>query len=152
MIMARMRASGAWSDACILNVSRKGMLLRSTVAPSWGSYLQVRRGEHTFVRRVDLGQTDRFGVQTQDYVPVDRLSQKPDRSTPLDAVPAGCAERRSPKGSIAVVHENNLALGGAMGFETFVTIGALANMFVAGVAVESVFEPLAQADEALASR
>jgi hypothetical protein len=42
-----------------------------------------------------------------------------------------------------VVHENNPALGRAMEFGTFLTIGALATMLVAGVAVESVFEPLA---------
>ncbi|QDP18920.1 PilZ domain-containing protein [Sphingomonas xanthus] len=73
LVPARMRVGASWSDASILNISSRGMLLRSAAAPPQGTYLEIRRGPHIVVARVVWSNTDRFGIRTQDPVCPDRL-------------------------------------------------------------------------------
>lgn len=47
MIKARMRVGPSWSDALILNLSSKGLMVRSDRPPSRGSYLEIRRGPYS---------------------------------------------------------------------------------------------------------
>lgn len=152
MIKARMRTAGAWRDTCILNVSSRGMLLRSSEAPGRGSYLEIRRGDHIIVARVVWTAPGRFGVQTQDPVSVDSLGQASGRSSCSTAGEPHPAERRSVGRVLQVAHDQSRSVGRLIEFGTFLMIGGLATMLVAGVAVEVLFEPLAQADAALASR
>lgn len=153
MIKARMRAGGSWSDTCILNLSSRGMLLRSAASPGCGSYLEIRRGNHIFVARVVWSGPDRFGVQTQDYVPVDSLAQNPDRAPPIaPAAVTGVGECRATCRAAQLAHEKSRIAGRIVEFGTFLLVAGFATMLVAGTVVEVLFEPLAQADAALAAR
>ena len=73
VVPARMQAGGRWRDACILNISSRGLLLHSSDAPSAGSYLEIRRGQHVMVARVVWSEAERFGVHTQDRLPVEAI-------------------------------------------------------------------------------
>ena len=73
MIPARMRNGDAWSDANILNLSSRGLLLHAAAPPPRGSYVEVRRGTHIIVGRVIWANSDRFGVRTQDSLAIDSL-------------------------------------------------------------------------------
>jgi len=70
LVRARIRAGAAWHDACILNVSSRGMLLQAADPPVRGSYLELRRGALVIVAQVMWSKTHRFGVKTQDALPV----------------------------------------------------------------------------------
>jgi hypothetical protein len=74
MIGARMRHGSAWSDARILNISSRGLLIHAPKAPQRGSYIEVCRGQLRIVARVIWTEDERFGVQTQDRLPVDSIS------------------------------------------------------------------------------
>ena len=73
MLAARLRSEHGWSDASILNISSRGLLLHGTARPVRGSYLEVRRGSCVIVGRVVWVESGRFGVRTQDRLPVDAL-------------------------------------------------------------------------------
>lgn len=73
MIAARMRNGDAWSDANILNLSSRGLLLHAAAPPPRGSYVEVRRGVHVIIGRVIWANSDRFGVRTQDSLAIDSL-------------------------------------------------------------------------------
>ena len=73
MITARMRHGNAWSDASILNISSRGLLLHSAAPPARGSYVEVRRGAHVIVGRVVWANANRFGVRAQDRLVIDSL-------------------------------------------------------------------------------
>ncbi|HET9397624.1 MAG TPA: PilZ domain-containing protein [Sphingomicrobium sp.] len=95
MIKARMREGASWSDALILNMSSRGLLVRSDRSPSRGSYLEIRRGPYVIVARVVWSNSGRFGVQTQDAVPADDLIEDPDREpSRAKSVATALQERR----------------------------------------------------------
>lgn len=73
MIAARMRHGNAWSDASILNISSRGLLLHATPPPARGTYVEVRRGAHVIVGRVIWANADRFGLRAQDRLAIDSL-------------------------------------------------------------------------------
>ena len=96
MIAARLRHGDAWSDANILNLSSRGLLLRASSPPARGAYVEVRRGAHVIVGRVIWATSDRFGVRAQDRLAIDALvaNASPARQAANDAGTAP-AERRS---------------------------------------------------------
>lgn len=92
LIRARMRYGASWKDICILNLSSRGMMVRSSNTPLPGSYVEVRRGQHVIVARVVWSGDQKFGVLTQDRLPVDVIASDGAIEKPLADIPA---ERRS---------------------------------------------------------
>jgi hypothetical protein len=81
LIKARMRVGASWADACILNLSSRGMLVQSGSAPQRGNYLEIRRGRHVVVARVVWSFDERFGVETQQSVSAEDLIRETDNSS-----------------------------------------------------------------------
>lgn len=73
LVRARMKSAAGWNDACILNVSSRGLLLQAADPPGTGSYLEIRRGALVIVARVVWIKHHRFGVKSQDPLPVDAI-------------------------------------------------------------------------------
>ena len=64
LVRARIKAGATWHDACILNISSRGMLMQAGVPPVRGSYLEIRRGPVLVVARVMWTKQHRFGVKS----------------------------------------------------------------------------------------
>jgi hypothetical protein len=151
MIRARMRAGATWSDACILNFSTRGMLVRAARSPSRGSYLEIRRGDHMIMARVVWSDSGRFGVQTQDPVPADRLILDPQGSVPTGKLgETGLAERRSAPRPPEAGHQASRRTGGAMEFAALALTGAFAAVLVGGAVAQIAAGPVTAAQAALA--
>lgn len=73
ILATRLRHGDAWCDACILNVSSRGLLLHASAPPERGVFVEVRRGAHVVVGRVIWSKDGRFGLQTQDRLSVTTL-------------------------------------------------------------------------------
>lgn len=150
MIKARVRAGATWTDACILNLSARGMLVRAARRPARGSYLEIRRGAHVIIARVVWAKPDRFGVQTQDPVPTDSLivdAQKP--PSPKDPQGSAFIERRSAKRSHEERHEASRRRSRAIEFGTFLLLGALATLMIGGSVSEALGRPMTAVSAAL---
>jgi hypothetical protein len=150
MIQARMRAGASWSDACILNVSSRGMLVKSSNMPQRGSYLEIRRGAYVIVARVVWANAGRFGVQTQDLVPTDGLINYPDR--PATAARPGdgsFVERRTAARPSATRHEASRWRARASEFFVFALLGAAGATAALGAVDELLAKPLAVVETAL---
>ena len=79
LIRARMRISAGWNDACILNISERGLLIRAaSTLPRRGSYVELRRGARIIIGRVMWAGQDRFGLSTQDELDVESIIAVPD--------------------------------------------------------------------------
>lgn len=150
MIQARMRAGASWSDACILNLSSRGMLLRAENSPSRGSYLEIRRGSYVIVARVVWSNSGRIGVRTQDVVPADELISDPDRA-PAKFGSSGnvLAERRAAPRPSADRHEASRSQGRAMEYCLFLFLGGAAAITALGAVEQLLAEPLAVVETAL---
>lgn len=68
-----MKSGTGWHDACILNVSSRGLQLQAADPPGKGSYLEIRRGALVIVARVMWTKSHRFGVKSQDPLPIDAI-------------------------------------------------------------------------------
>jgi hypothetical protein len=95
MLAARMRDGATWSDANILNLSSRGLLLHAARPPARGTYIEVRRGGYVIIGRVIWAEANRFGVRAQDGLEIDSLisSGFPLRQ-PANDVTDGIQERR----------------------------------------------------------
>ena len=70
---ARLRSCSGWTDACILNISSRGLLVHSARTGPQGSLVELWRGEHVIVARVVWQDGARAGLQTEDRLPVEQI-------------------------------------------------------------------------------
>ena len=74
MLHARMRASSGWTDACILNVSSRGLLINASATGAvTGTEVELRHGAHVIVAEVVWRKGTRAGLRTDQRVPVDEI-------------------------------------------------------------------------------
>jgi len=67
---ARLRSCSGWTDACILNISSRGLLVHSARTGPAGSIVEVWRGDHVIVARVVWHDGARAGLEAEDKLPV----------------------------------------------------------------------------------
>lgn len=68
MLAARVRMGDDWRDVTILNVSRRGLMLRAEQTLPRGSYIEVRRASTVIVGRVVWHRDAQCGVRAQDVI------------------------------------------------------------------------------------
>jgi hypothetical protein len=73
VIPARLRSGAQWSDACILNISQRGMMIHSGFAGARGSMIELRRGDHVIVARVVWRDGARAGLHSDERVPAGEI-------------------------------------------------------------------------------
>ena len=74
MLRARMRAPSGWSDACILNVSSRGLMINAPAAwATQGSTIELWHGEHVIVGTIVWRKGTRAGLQSDECIPVDAI-------------------------------------------------------------------------------
>jgi hypothetical protein len=153
LIAARMRAGLAWADVCLLNVSSKGLLAQTSKPPCKGSYIEVRRGRSTIVARVVWTDKERFGLCTQDPVPVDELlgDRGDGKHGDKSARPYGEGDRRAiaREPIFSDRHERSRLLGRRFEFGFLLAAGALLAGSGADLIQAAVAEPMARISAAL---
>src|SRR4026209_2555002 len=86
LIPARMRISAGWNDACILNISERGLMIRAaSEPPRRGSCVELRRGARIIIGRVMWAEQDLVGLLTQDALDVESIIAVPDGGGVEDA-------------------------------------------------------------------
>ena len=78
LIKARIRVGAVWSDACILDISKRGLMAQSDSPPPAGAYLELKRGARIIIGRVMWSKERRFGISTQDPLDVEAIIGQPD--------------------------------------------------------------------------
>lgn len=152
MIDARVRVGASWSDALILNMSSKGLLVRSSQSVDRGSYLEIRRGCHVIVARVVWSNSGRFGVQTQDLVPTASLVRDSgDASIPAKQPAARVRERRAAPRPSETRHERSRHQARAMEFAAIVLACGFLAVFAENLMIEVMAMPLGAVQAALAA-
>src|SRR5438309_3539610 len=73
MVRARVRSGAQWGDACILNVSSRGLLIHSAWPVVEGSTVEILRGEQLITARVMWCEAGRFGLHSDERLPVEDI-------------------------------------------------------------------------------
>lgn len=92
---ARLRLGAEWSDARILNVSSRGLMIHTGQPAQQGTIVEIRRDRHVITGRVMWREGSKVGVQCENLVPVDEiLSLGASKSLRLVAENGALLERR----------------------------------------------------------
>lgn len=73
VVAARLRHGASWSDACILNISSRGLMIHTGRPISQGAQVEIRRGDAVIVACVVWREGGRAGLRAQDRVPVEEI-------------------------------------------------------------------------------
>ena len=140
MLNARMRIGAAWRDACILDLSSRGLMIQAKEPPRGGSYIELRRGRHIIVARVMWTRDGRCGLRTQDPLAPDALIAEPDDAQGQAPVTRERRVARAPQRATA--HEQSRWRSRAIEFCFVVMIGAVCGAFAYGAVSAALARPL----------
>ena len=141
MLRARMRAGAAWRDACILNVSSRGLMINAPHAASGllGSTVEVWHGERLIVAEVVWSRGTRAGLRSADPVPVeDILALSSASSLQLTAAPWPQVERRKRSRS----HDESRVRARALEFAAITAIAAFLGLGALALVQQALAQPL----------
>jgi len=148
LIDARLRHETGWSDARILNISRRGLMARAPRAPQRGSYIEICRGTHRIVACVVWARDGTFGARAQDMIAVEAIAKG------ADAPPAANSNddrRQMPRTpSPQSQHERSRRRARGLEFAAIVLFAASAAFLVFDTVRETLSRPLAMVEATLA--
>jgi hypothetical protein len=146
VLPARIRTGSAWNDACILNISSRGLMVRVPTLVARGSYVELHKGDHVIVARVVWQDETKLGLCTQDRIEVEQiLSGKPSAALELGNPGRRAIERRSrPR-----TYENNRQSGRLFEFAAIAGLAACVAGFAFGIVHDVLSPPLAAVRQAL---
>jgi hypothetical protein len=73
ILPARVRHSAGWADACILNVSSRGLMIEAARPAPLGDTVEVHRGAQRIIARVVWRDGTRSGLQVDEHLPVEEI-------------------------------------------------------------------------------
>lgn len=73
LVPARLRHGASWSDACILNISSRGLMIHTGRQLSEGAEVEIRRADHVIVARVVWRDGGRAGLRAEERIAVEEL-------------------------------------------------------------------------------
>ena len=144
-----MKSGDGWHDACILDLSRRGAGLQAATAPRRGTYVEVRRGFHVIVARVVWSRGHRFGVATQDDLPVDSIAADRAPSSRTHQFEGRAADRRLLPRAVPDRAEASRGWSQRLQFLSAVMGGAVAAMIAGAEVRDALAAPLAEVRSAL---
>ena len=95
MLPARVRTTAGWSDACILNLSSRGLMVRAHFVTLEDGFVELWHGDHAISARIVWREGLKAGLQADDPIPVEQiLSISSAPSLQLSADPYRGRDRR----------------------------------------------------------
>ena len=155
LIPCRMKSVRGWGDACIHNISSRGMMVACDDPLIAGEYVDIRRGRQVVIGRV-IWRRDRFsGIRTQDVISADALVNEP-RFEGRPVQRTGDGDRRSSTRSRMISEidaarrmERSRSASKAMQFGALCAFGLVAAVAIAMQLAHLFVAPTARIDRAL---
>jgi hypothetical protein len=154
LIACRMKSVRGWGDACIHNISSRGMMVACDDPLEPGEYVDIRRGRQVVIGRV-IWKRDRFsGIRTQDVISADALVNEPrleSRPAPRDA---GGDRRHARQRIVSEIDtarriERSRAISGTLQFGALGLFGIAAAATIAVQVGHALAQPAQQIERAL---
>jgi hypothetical protein len=101
IISVRMRAGASWSDASILNISSRGVMLRTVNPLVPGTTIELRKGDQRIVGRIVWRDGLRAGLCSEEILPVaDFTFHSAERAAQIPATTLRSGGRRADQSRI----------------------------------------------------
>lgn len=147
-VPARLRLGAQWTDACILNVSSRGLLIHCPEPAERGTYVELRRGDQIIVARVIWRRGSLAGLRAQDRVPVEAIATSgAKRSAIVPGLGRPIIDRRGSRR-----HERSRMRGRALEFASLALIGATLSVAVLSMVAAALAQPFSKVSTALADQ
>ena len=142
-----MRIGAAWRDACILDLSSRGLMIQAKEPPRGGTYIEVRRGRHIIVARVMWTNGGRCGLRTQDPLAPEAIIAEPDGAQGPAPVMRERRIVRAPDRPVA--HEQSRWRSRAIEFSIVIFFGALCGSLAFSAVSSALTRPLMAVERVL---
>jgi len=73
VVPARLRHGTSWTDACILNISSRGLMIHTARPIVLGTEVELRRGDHLISARVMWRDGARAGLRAEERIPIEEI-------------------------------------------------------------------------------
>ena len=140
ILPARMRTGAGWSDACILNVSSRGLQIHASRCTPMGSSVELWHGDRVIAAKVVWRNGPRAGLHSEERIPVEEvlsLGQSP--ALQLTAGNQRGVERRA----VARTQDASRFQGRAIEFLSIVAMAAALSSGLFLMVLEAFARPLA---------
>lgn len=143
-----MRSASGWGDACILNISSRGLMIYAQHPVEPGSYIELRRGGALVVARVVWRKNQRVGLCSHDRLPVDDIISGAAAAAVVPSLGAPRLDRRrKPR-----LEDGSRLRGRAIQFLSLVLIASALASGLGFYVIETLGRPAAAVERALGSR
>lgn len=143
LVSARMRSPAGWGDVRILNVSSRGMMIRTALPTTPGTTIELRRGDQVMVGKVMWRSGSRAGLRSDTVLPVMDLmcvSEKLGQAKPLWS-PVTTRARPRPA---CIDEAASTYRGRAMQFGAVLTFVAMVGFALGSAAMATLGPPLSE--------
>jgi hypothetical protein len=145
MLPARIRTTAGWGDACILNVSSRGLMIHSNRPAPKDGHVELRHAGHVIVARVMWRNGARLGLAAEDRLPVeDIVTLGGSAGFQVSAADRPPLERR-----IERVNSESRHRSRGMQFVGLALIGAALSLTAAGLMAQAFAHPMERVAAAL---
>lgn len=148
ILPAQVRDGTGWADACILNISSRGLLIHARCSAPPGSQIKLKRGGYLLVGKVIWRSRERIGVCSPYPLPVDELISSEAASADLPAL-SGTIEIERPRKQRSS-EDRSRAFSRAVEFLSLVLVGTVLAAATAVHAYQALSNPLESVSRALA--
>lgn len=147
LLPARVRSEAGWSDACILNVSSRGLMIHSPRPVGLGTTVELRHADHAILAEVVWRSGSRLGLCAVQRVPVDEIvTLGQSDGLQLTATPPRPADRRRrPRDAHA-----SRTWSRAFEFAAIVIVAGSLSSLAAAMVSDALARPLGQVGAVLA--
>jgi hypothetical protein len=149
VLPARIRSGSGWADACILNVSSRGLMVYTTGAANPGTVIEIRRGAQIVIARVVWRRNRRLGLATQGEVPVSDIISNTTAASAAASTPALSSDFMFDRRRHRRSHDQSRFRSRAFEFASIVLAGALLGGIAAVWVQETLAKPLTVVTAAL---
>ena len=145
IVPARLRMGAFWTDARILNISSRGLMIQSSRAAQQDCLVELWKGDRVIVARVVWRKGVKAGLQSEERVPIEEivsLAQSPGLQLTPRGRPA-YERRRRPR-----TNRNSRLRARALEFASVAIIGASLAGAAFGLIEQALGRPFAAAQSA----
>ena len=137
VLPARIRTGASWADACILNISSRGLMVYTRGAAPPGTVIELRRGSQIVIARVVWRQNQRVGLSAQGELPISEIISNQTAAAAAAAPAIGVERRRRRRDP-----DRSRQFSRALEFASIVFVGAVLGGFAAVSVERALAEPL----------
>ncbi len=144
MLRATLRDGGAERDACVLDLSHRGLMATATPAPKRGAYITLKVGRHELDGQVQWSEGRRFGLRLRERIDVLAVLGNEAGPTLLKAAQAA---RGKPSFEARAAYARHVAQGFTYGI--FISVAAAGAGLAGQLVFQSLNSPFVQIEAAL---